>query len=451
MDKQEKSHLKALPGAKDLRELEKVCGSLAKSSRFALLRNVPIAQFIKKPAGLSASALTSPMSALVEDGPVAFIKLHGITPAGVRSMANALKKISAGAENEPAAISPQPPRESPLKEESPRTHDLHILGGAEAESRLIEALGRLRAAPAFSLIAARTLKEFWQKDWARAPFEETMTFRQLSEINVEALLKKRSFDGRKVQAVLGAIQNALAAHAEAPVAGEGTVRPAAQLRALPWLGSSGESLPTWCDALIYYYEAQTAAHLERSTIFSRVAEQIAGVVSREELACAWLANHHSPSALCALLGKSAADLASLTEGAHRKVEMVIRKELPALVTGWEAALATPGISAAALYGPHLVSGLDQGFQVMICLTALRALGADHPQIRELRFAELLTRNLRSAEIIFDGVLAGLPKSEEQLREALKVALPFFNEQQLFTLIARVARFDSASRRWTKKR
>ena len=86
---------------------------------------------------------------------------------------------------------------------------LRIYNSVEADLRISEALNALKNSPRFESLKKRRLGEFWLPEWPRAPFEEDFTFQFASEIDVDMLLKKRSFNGLKIDAFIQAIHRAV--------------------------------------------------------------------------------------------------------------------------------------------------------------------------------------------------------------------------------------------------
>lgn len=91
---------------------------------------------------------------------------------------------------------------------------------SEVRSMLASAIDELKAFPALSEISSKQLKDFWHKDYPPAPFEEVLTLKQMTTINIDTFFKKRSVVPAKILGIVAAINNAVAykstaKHAEA--------------------------------------------------------------------------------------------------------------------------------------------------------------------------------------------------------------------------------------------
>jgi hypothetical protein len=83
------------------------------------------------------------------------------------------------------------------------------MGLSEVKTKLLDTIERLKVSANFPKLAKKHLKEFWQKEFPSAPFEEMFTFKQMAEIDVETFFKKRSVLPSKILGIIASIEKAI--------------------------------------------------------------------------------------------------------------------------------------------------------------------------------------------------------------------------------------------------
>lgn len=84
-----------------------------------------------------------------------------------------------------------------------------ILSSVEAETLLTEAFNKLQLSERYPLIAEKRLTDLWPSGAVRAPFLESLTFRQLLGMKLQNILEKRTVTEQKIKTVVGIIHSFL--------------------------------------------------------------------------------------------------------------------------------------------------------------------------------------------------------------------------------------------------
>lgn len=77
------------------------------------------------------------------------------------------------------------------------------------EKKLVEAIGELKTSQKFNLIKDKKLQEFWGEFDVQAPFEQVLTFSQIVSMDISMILRKRSMNEKKVNAIIAAIKRGI--------------------------------------------------------------------------------------------------------------------------------------------------------------------------------------------------------------------------------------------------
>ncbi len=83
------------------------------------------------------------------------------------------------------------------------------MGLSEVRALLSQTIERLKSSETLKEYAGKQLKEFWQKEYPPAPFEELFTLKQIAEINIDTFFKKRSVLPSKILGIIAAIEKAV--------------------------------------------------------------------------------------------------------------------------------------------------------------------------------------------------------------------------------------------------
>ena len=329
-----------------------------------------------------------------------------------------------------------------------------VFGSSEAELLLIDTVQKLLAAKSFDDKKHQRLAEYWDPRWPRAPFEEAMTFAQLSRVNTEAFLKKRSMTPQKVAAVIGAVERFLSQPSEqiAP--------PTAPPPATPTPSPHREDTPTqtnsWPKSELYlpshaigflkFFELQANA-VAPSSSFGKLVLRLPQVLSTAEFVFLWMHCDYEPSMVSNLLKLDADTGQKIFEEGCSKLrrelenEHAARYQLMRLTLGCAAAPRDAVLKALA---DQIV---DVDFMRVINLLSLRALGAVRPRAFDHTLKDYLTLNEAGLEAVLELILLRLPLPEKELKELLASALPLVRFEDLVPALSRRAHYDKHRNAW----
>lgn len=180
--------------------LKEALAVFSASNRYGFLKALQIGRLVGDESALnSISDLTC--ECLVETGAIGVATRFRLTAAQVERLAELLTALGNG-----GVLGEQPIEQRPSAQPSPEPV---YVNSVQAEQDLKQRLEELRAHPGFSKLRSITLGKFWDASWARAPFEEALTFGQLVDMDVALLFKKRSTSGSRAHTVTQAIEKAL--------------------------------------------------------------------------------------------------------------------------------------------------------------------------------------------------------------------------------------------------
>lgn len=342
-----------------------------------------------------------------------------------------------------------PRREKPL---SPK-EDLPVMASTEAELKLMDLIRKLKNAPHFEKIKELYLKDFWLPEWPSAPFEQAMTLKQVAELNIESVLKKRSFSGQKVTAFMQALERSITAPFVAGSAADSPDTPSSlSLRAS--LSNSHEEiwrlkdspLPGYAKSALRNFEA--AGYQPKSPhSLLRIMKRVPHILAAEDFWLLWIQEEH-PEHWRDLIESS---LLSRSESTLPSARELLLKELllscPDIHYHWLSALSAPGITLDALVHAHIDEGCDAALQTVFARVLLSSLGAAHPSYHGVIAKECWTKAFKSFERIMDGALLTLPRPDQEMIEELRALLPFFSLETLTSALHTRARLNPASRIW----
>lgn len=175
-----------------------------------------------------------------------------------------------------------------------------IFGSMEAARRLSDVLERIRGSAKFSSFSNTRLGRYWLKGWPRAPFEEELTIKQICELNVDVILRKKSLTPLKVGAIVTALERCFdsqraatalnsGATAHAAITGDGAPIAAALA---PWL-ASGASIPSYLRAFLGALQQQFSSRPVPAEL-AAFLQRLATSVKDREIAVLWLLLEHPP-------------------------------------------------------------------------------------------------------------------------------------------------------------
>ena len=292
--------------------------------------------------------------------------------------------------------------------------------GGFAQIELSRALDLLSSSGALDRIGGKTLREYWDKDWPRAPFEEVLTFRQLAGLDLSSLLKKRAFTPEKMLAVSKVIDRAIAVSAKTSVGQIAASNSDGEI----FSGSHFEQLRFKASNLNSFLAACTRAAFEN-------AANVTPNVGIGALFKALIASEHSDAVIAALVQASMPALAAgallelapeelnvISARGRTEISKIAGQSAATLVAQLEAALLAPAVSEAMILSTVACSEIAAALQLALVRVLLETGNAKPPLVFGQRLSGFWTKNERSAEMLLRGVMAGLPKSEAELSKEL---------------------------------
>jgi hypothetical protein len=330
------------------------------------------------------------------------------------------------------------------------------LNSIEEERKLSEGFRRLRGAPQFTKIRSLIVGNYWDSEAGRAPFIEAMTFGQLVEIKIAHLLEKRSFTERKTHGILDAINKCLEEYGftekesedENCVPGESVS--GSNCQAAPEWQVSDLSLPALAQTIIGFFESQCSRSQTGQGGLKTVVEQIPQVLSRPQFVILWLGVDYEPELVADLMKVSLDDITAVQHKAGAILADRLREQQVPMTEHWETALAGPGIDESHLIAPYLTNDLDSDFQRTFSRMILKVLGGGHPQAFSRVFSDYWTKKSESLDLILENIIAGMPKTQEQLQQEFSAFLPFFKKEDLTEVLDDQIYFEQKKKVWKKR-
>ena len=330
----------------------------------------------------------------------------------------------------------------PLRKRSggPEDEAVPLFGSSKVEIRIIELVQRLKASDNFHKIRNKTLGHYWRPEGPHAPFEEAMTLKQVIGLNIEALLKKRSFAGQKVNAFIQALECACAEADGVEMPAWVQTASAAEKPAAPcdFSWSSGSSAVSSClRAALCFFEQESIRAVNCVSAAAKLFKEIPQRLSADEFLLLWLLSEHDLPTAAGILGQPPAQTEQGRRSAVRKLVELFNAVCPDVHGHWEIALAGPGIPEEKLVSPYCESQLDASIQTMLWKALLSASGAVRPVINGRSFEKYWTRNSQGAQIAFDSIVAALPLSDDELSGRIAGLFPFFEAGEIFSALKQV--------------
>ena len=403
--------------------LQAVIERLSRSARYQLLQHLPLTGLGKEAVFHHAALLHLRLSDLVEQG------LSSVTPLSRserRELTEALTRLLP--DEEPAQVIPLSNRQ--------RRGGTEVLSSVDAERRLVECFARLRASPRFHLLQHGRVGDFWDPAWARAPFEESLTLRQLCDLRVSVLLEKRSFGTEKILNVIRAIDRALESE------------PPADSNSAPRATSPGqapiEEKPHWCGLeqpeakaavpIVNWIEAEWLRAGVSSSPLALLLRALPFALSRRETAMLWLAQDSDEFGVAAVIREDPAVVRDVLRASLMKLAALGAQVVPLLGSALELALAAPAVPFLHLVEPFRDESFDATLQDGLVRMLIAAHGARHPVVFGEPISRWWTCQPEALELVLVGLLAGLPRADAELRRQTGAILPRLNPEEVLELL-----------------
>ena len=430
--------------------------ALVASSRFEFIKRLQAAELVVKigdPGSLRDFTLED-LSALGADE---VCRLPGISAEVLEALSEVIQGMAAvtpGANFESPGLMPgaAPNIDFPATQRSRYpTPDLPSFSSSEAELKLITLLGKLRSISTIAQFHDRKLGDFWHPEWPKAPFEQLMTVRQVLEINIDAVLKKRSFTGQKLSAFMQALER-VAAEAS------GSARTTTSRERTPSAPSSMEKF--------------SSVGLPSSVRFALMGVEnsllrLPDESSLRRTFCplgAWITPSLATALVALLDEKGKGAFVPADPELLAIVKARAAQQIQELLATWVAVLAGPAVGTAAIpmlkqetpkqetdhgvdrgfeHGvDHSVDhGVDHGLQEMLLRLLLQAIGAKEVHFRDALVPDHWTLSPRSFSVLFQSFLDSLPRSDSEARAELRQLFPSVDPTVLDELLSKYAELN----------
>lgn len=175
-------------------ELFEVSAELRNSSAYNVFQHVDLGRLLPDTFGRS-----SHVSALTVDSVINHIVNHdtaalALNASQIKALTELLSKLM-------DVHHPTEPEVNNRENES-------VINSVQLEATLRENLGLVSQHPRYADIADKTLSEFWDETWLPAPFEEMLTIRQLTGMDLSVLFKKKMVSDTRISCIAKALETA---------------------------------------------------------------------------------------------------------------------------------------------------------------------------------------------------------------------------------------------------
>lgn len=332
------------------------------------------------------------------------------------------------------------------------------INSVEAEQRLTKAIDSLQSYVGFAQVADLPLGKFWDPKFGSAPFEQSITFRQLREMRPRTLLEKRSFGPAKILGVVSAVEKALNVEVQAPATSSGQY--AANVASAERLPSPEAVTPLWSVPLralpsaamlvLRFYESQLRRVGNEARPFARVVRALPESLTSEEFACLWLSQDFGEEVAAHALRLDATDFVALNATAARKVEAIFSAEAGELKGYWDIALRSPGVQLQRLIELTGTLNLDKDFVSGLVKVVVHALGARQPIAFGLDLSGYWTKNPPALQLNMSSLVAALPKTDSAVLEDFGALFPFIEPKLLRDVLSKLAAFNNSTMMWERR-
>ena len=286
-----------------LKTFQRVLSDLTNSPHFSVLKSVPLAQFTGKKLSSEKAFNGITVEGLVKLAKAEVSPITALTTLQLKHLIQSLWPLLGATAVEPLGTS----RSEPVQSGAP--DERLSLSPVELENRLEAASKLVRSSPTFTEIRSKKLGEFWDKSWARAPFEEALTVGQFAAIDVTTLVKKRSFNPKKALLLLDAVDRALGVtHETKPLPltprAVPTILSDARVEKAGW-GELHTSIPAYAQEISHLIGSviKEASTLTSPSAAGRIIAGLPHLIGGEEFLVWWFSRSHPLSLVARILSK----------------------------------------------------------------------------------------------------------------------------------------------------
>lgn len=298
----------------------------------------------------------------------------------------------------------------------------------EAEACFQEVLGRVRSTTDLHLLQAHPIGDYWEEGWARAPFEECLTLKQILGIDLQSFIRKRSMTAEKLVAISYAMDKCLTG---APTLPQPTHAPSLKLKQEPkrehdraWAAISPLVPPSV--ALIPEMVLREGASLPRGTTLARIALEIPKILSAEVVTILWLLGEVGEKEVHGRTGLPLKTIRSAVKDGHRALAELLQRVTPEVYLHWNTALTGPGAKEESLFSPYIATEGSLPFQLGMLRTLVQGIGATPPLINKKPLPGHWTLHPETAWKMIKAMKGSLKGSTAKKRELLSLPFPFYD-------------------------
>ncbi len=429
--------------------LSRALDALKNSPRYEILRGLSASALIKDTKNDYTEIASFSLEDLVTLGTKELTTLKGLSTAHFQHIAEGIRLVASQPAS-PTAESQDPSSSATVsspdflksKLSSSRTDGALDYRSSEAELTFLKLLQSARTHSFQDSDLSRRLADLWEPSWPSAPFEQQLTLKQLLDLDVEVILRKRSFTAIKLATLTKLVEKVLQLPEQSDRNGE----------------SEGALSRT---------SKQSSPHSETPRVHTLVGAE--DLVSKAMASALWgfeefllqLPEEHPLHRIFIPLDKiiSAPDLAALmsldeeptSPGSETAVLDVplsavsrrVKENDPALASSWTASLSGPGVHLSQLCEmvPPLQPGLLQkpgqaSFSspfVQAVTICIRALGATPVLFKNAPVAGYWSLNSAVFSMLAESLLPQLRSEPAKARSLLAKTFPLFKSSTLDTL------------------
>lgn len=370
--------------AADFTTLEESLEKLKRSPRFDFVRSLQIAELLG--ADHQAKSLKGiTIEELVALGASKIVKRRSISPQSLALMSSIFNNLAGEAdtyidsgEPSPEVTLGLPSYDEMVTKLFPRLSEdaAPHFRSSEAELRLLALVERIRRSPNRARVEALKIADLWPSDGPSAPFEEAMTVRQILEIDLEVIFKKRSFSNAKLRALTAAFESAMSqlenkieTPTQSPSVEISSTTPTLEVDVsnLPWV--VGSAVKKLIETLL------SSTALSKADV-SLILERLGAV----QIGTLWAVEEYGAATAAALLNKAEPVIAEATADAARTLAGLVLDDSMSGLTPWRHMLIAPAIPTDTFLVVLGIRPADLAVVRGFAQALLRALRATHPVV-----------------------------------------------------------------------